>query len=299
MSKIAEEFTVGKEQLCILNPTAAQNENATMEYNRVFSKALQSGALLREKLESHMRQQELWDDVKEKEYSDKINQLNNIEIKLNKGGIKLSDARELAIEMREVRGELQTLIAGKNAMDVNTAQGQAEQARFNYLLVSCLVYKDGEVYYTNVNDYLEKQTTGHDPVGYEAAEKFGNMYFGLDSEYEQGLPENIFLKKWQFIDKELRLINKEGHTVDDEGRLVDKFGRYINKEGDFVDRDGNPLNEEGEYDFDSQPFLDDDGKPLDDPDAEVAEAEAEDEEKPKKKAGRPKKEKADEESASV
>ena len=76
MSQI-ENFTVGDVNLSILNPTAQQHEDGTMEYNRVFSKALQSGALLREKLEVHMRQQNLWDDKKEKEYIEIVDRNGN------------------------------------------------------------------------------------------------------------------------------------------------------------------------------------------------------------------------------
>ena len=73
MAEKRTEFEAGGHKLAIIKPTAQQNEDATMEYNRVFSKALNSGALLREKLEFHMRQQSLWDDTKEKEYNDEMN----------------------------------------------------------------------------------------------------------------------------------------------------------------------------------------------------------------------------------
>ncbi|SVB57552.1 uncharacterized protein METZ01_LOCUS210406 [marine metagenome] len=272
-----------------------------MEYNRVFSKALNNGALLREKLQDHMRQQNLWDDKKEKRYNDIIAKLNKAEISLKKGGIKLAEARKIAIEMRNTRLELQGLIAEKNAMDTNTAQGQAEQARFNKLLVTCLVYSNDEnaPFYDDVSDYLKKQSGGSDGVGFIAAEKFGNMYFGLDSDYEQGLPENVFMKKWQFIDEDLHLVNKEGHAVDQDGRLINDIGRFIDSDGNYVDKYGNPLDEEGDYAFESQPFLDDDGNALSDPDKieEVASDEVEespsDKEKKTKKRGRPSKKKVD------
>lgn len=286
-------FTAGEHELTIVKPNATQSEEGTMEYNRVFSQALNNGALLREKLQDHMRQQNLWDDKKEEKYHDTIAKLNNAEIQLKKGGIKLAEAREIAVEMRNTRLELQELIAEKNAMDVNTAQGQAEQARFNKLLVSCLVYSNDEStpFYDGVSDYLQKQSGGGDRVGFVAAEKFGNMYFGLDTDYEQDLPENVFLKKWQFIDNDLHLVNKEGHAVDEDGRLIDETGRYVDGDGNYVDKYGNPLNEEGEYAFESQPFLDDDGNELPDPD-KVEESASGEPEKPKKR-GRPSKSKVE------
>jgi hypothetical protein len=254
---------IGTKNLAVMRPTAEQNEDATMEYNRVFSKCLIAGCLLREKLEDFMRTQSLWDDEKEKEYGGLITKLNEAEMQINKGGIKLAEARNIAIGMRETRLALQRLIAKKNALDVNTAQGQAEQARFNYLLVKSLVYNDtNDQYYSSVTDYLEKQASGTDDVGYQAAEKFGNMYFGLDSEFESGLPENVFLKTWQFVNESLRLIDKQGRTIDKDGRLVDNNGRLIDDKGHFVDKHGNPLTITGEYDFKPQPFLDDEGNPI-------------------------------------
>ena len=296
MSETSNTFTAGEHDLTIIKPDATQSEEATMEYNRVFSKALNNGALLREKLQDHMRQQNLWDDEKEKKYNNIIAKLNKAEIKLKKGGIKLVKARQIALEMRETRAELQQLIAEKNAMDVNTAQGQAEQARFNKLLVTCLVYSNDEKtpFYEDVSDYLKKQSGGNDGVGFIAAEKFGNIYFGLDTDYEKGLPENVFLKKWQFIDKDLHLVNKEGHAVDQDGRLIDETGRYIDGEGNYVDKYGNPLDAEGDYAFEGQPFLDDEGNELPDPEKEnEVEESASDEAETPKKRGRPSKKKVE------
>lgn len=260
----AATIKVGEVELAIMRPTADQNENATMEYNRVFSKCLQSGALLREKLEDFMRVQKLWDDQKEQEYLKLIGRINDGEKQLSQGGIKLAEARGIAIDMRKARAELQHLIAKKNSLDVNTAQGQAEQARFNYLLVECLVYSsDGSRYYQNVSDYLEKQVSGQDNgIGLQAAEKFGNLYYGLDSQFENHLPENRFLKQWKFIDDKLRLVDKQGRTVNENGHLIDDYGRLVNEEGNLVDTKGNPLTEFGDYDFEPKPFLDDSGKPI-------------------------------------
>ena len=275
-------FEVNDTEYAIVRPNAKQSENASMEYNRVFGLALKNGALLRESLEKFMREQNLWDDEKEKTYTSLLSQINEKEKKLALGGIKLSEAREMALDMKGLRLALQSLISERNSLDVNTAQGQAENARFNYLLVQCLVYNDsGRQVYASVTEYQDKQVNG-DPVGVKGAEEFANMYFGLAKDYDKGLPENKFLKKFNFVDEELRLINKDGRLVDYNGKLVDENGRYIDEDGNFVNFDGEPMTEEGDYAFEPQPFLDDDGKPLDD----------EGKEKPKPKRGRPKKAKA-------
>ena len=290
-SNVAETFNIDGKKYTVVRPDSQLNEDASMEYNRVFSKALDNGALLREKLESYMRAQNLWDDKKEEEYNKLLTELNDGEMKLKKGGIKLSDGRNVGLEMRRVRNKLQMLIAKKNSLDINTAQGQAEQARFNYLLVGCILDEEGNKVYKSVSDYLDSSTGSIDEVAFSAAEKFGNLYFGLDSDYDKGLPENQFLRHWNFVDEKLRLVNKEGKLVDEDGKLIDDYGRYIDSEGNFIDVDGNPLDEEGAYNFATQPFLDDDGNPIiENKEADTADAEVVEAIKPKKLPAKKKKE---------
>lgn len=276
-------FNVDGKDYAILSPNAKQNEEATMEYNRVFSRALQNGALLRERLDHFLREQKLWDDEKEKYYYELIIKIQEGQEKIKKGGIKLSEAKETALELKTLRAAMQALISQKNSMDVNTAQGQAENARFNCLLASCLVYNDtGEKVYSSAEEYVANE----DNVAVKAAEEFANLYFGLEKDYEKNLPENKFLAEYKFADDDGRIINEEGKLVDFMGKLIDEQGRYIDEEGNFVDFEGNPVDEEGEKIVEFKPFLDDSGKPISD------EAEAEAEEKPKpKKRGRPSKKK--------
>jgi len=278
-------FSVEQKEYAILKPNAQGNENATMEYNRVFSKALQNGALLRERLDEFMRQQGLWDDKKEDDYLGLLKKIDNHQNTLKGGGIKLSEAKELALEMRGLRGSLQTLISEKNAMDVNTAQGQAENARFNFLLVNSLVYNDtGETVFETVDDYLSDNDDNS--VSLAAAENFANFYYGLDQDYEKNLPENKFLSKFKFTDGEGRFLNEEGSLTDYSGRLVNEEGRYIDEDGNFIDVEGNSVDEEGNRIVDEKPFLDEGGNPVEiDKDGEISLIE---EEKPKKGRGRPK-----------
>lgn len=255
-------FECDGKEYAILRPTTAQTEDASMEYNRIFSKSLKSGALLRESLEKFMREQELWDDDKENLYSELLTQINQKEKSLSKGGIKLSEAKDIALEMRGIRAALQGLIAQRNSLDVNTAQGQAENARFNTLLVSSLVYNDsGQRVYSDVEEYLEKQADG-DELGTLGAQNFANMYFGLDQNYEVNLPENKFLKQWKFVDDSLHLVNEEGKLVDYDGKLVNQEGFFVDESGKPINFEGDPVSLEGNYNFETQPFLNEEGLPL-------------------------------------
>ena len=282
--------TDGEEQevkVAVLRPKAKHLREAQLSYNRAFRDALESGALLRQKLEDHMREQGIWVDTKQKRY-DEINEtILAGEKKLAKGGISLSEAKTLALDMRVARGELRELIAERTIMDGNTAEGQADNARFNALVSECIVSVDNN----NVKRFdgvEEYDTVASEPWAVEAASELANMLYDLDPNYDNNLPENKFLKDYKFVDTELRLVNDEGHLVDTEGRLINEEGRFIayDDKGEiyFVDREGAALTEEGGYVVDFEPFLDDSGNPVDEPETKEKTATA-----TKKKTSRKKK----------
>ena len=292
MSDNKRTFEVDGKEYAINRPNAALSEESNLEYTRVFSKAVKAGALLKDAILNKMREQGLWSDEKELEYLTEIRNLNELEKKLKKGGIKLSEAKSIAFDMSRKRERLQSLISQKNKLDNNSAEGQAETARFNFLLVNCLVYNNGgERVYRDVDDFLGKQSTD---VAVKASETLANMWYGLSEDYEKTLPENKFLKKFEFVDDDLRLINEKGELVNEVGKRVDELGMLIDEDGNRVDYEGDPINEDGEYDFGDVVYLNEDGEPIgeEDDSNETSESDekSESEEKPQpKKRGRPKK----------
>lgn len=245
-------------KLAVRRPTLKDYDEATKIYNTAFSNAIASKAIVRARLDDVLEQQGLWNDDKQAKFASMQDELLQNERVLAKGDrkLKLSDAKALALDMKRLRNEMRDLISVRGELDGNTAEGQADNAKFNYLVYACLVYNDrDELYYPNYEAYLN--ATGQDTVSYLAAQKFANLQMGLDTSREGQLPENKFLKQFGFIDEKLRLVNKQGHLVDEKGRLIDEFGRYVNPEGKYVDKDGNPVNEAGDYDFTFEGFVDD------------------------------------------
>lgn len=249
----------GEQKDFILNiPTSKNINEAQKVFNKAFKEALDSGATLREKLDDVMRSQQLWDDTKEQKLSTLRAELRDLDYRLRKGGIKKSQGRAIALRMIEVREESNELLSQRSKLDSLTAQGQAENAKFQQLIVSCLVYSDGSPVFKDLDDYLSNAV---EPVAFEAAEKLAEVMTGYNSD-DSMLPEYQFLKKFGFVDDKLRLLNSEGKLVDRDGRLIDENGRFIDKEGNFVDRDGRPVNEAGEYVVSFSPFLEEDGTPI-------------------------------------
>ena len=172
------------------------------------------------------------------------------------------------------------LLSSRTDLDSNTCEGKADAARFNYLFAVCLVYDDsGESYFDNgLDDYLLNQD---DPVALAGASHFYYLLSGSE-DVDSNLPENQFLKRFDFVDEDNRLVDSEGKLIDGDGRHVDKFGNLIrwidDEEFEYVDTEGRTVNDDGDYDVDFVPFLDDEGNAIEE------EEEAEEdvvEEKPK------------------
>ncbi|NBU33429.1 hypothetical protein EB118_16320 [bacterium] len=254
--------TVDNKEITLLvrAPSLQDQREATKVYNTAFSDAIKAKAVVRAKLDDLLVEQGLWDDKKQFEFSSLQSQILENERKLAKGGIPLSEAKKTALEMRKLREDLRELIGIKTNLDTHTAEGQADNARFNYLVSACTVYNDNKrPYFNSYDDYLNRAT---DPVAILAAQNLAGMLYGLENDYEDRLPENKFLKQYKFVDDKLRLINKDGKLVDEDGRLIDELGRFINDNGELVDKDGIPLNQAGDYVMEFKPFLDDNGNPI-------------------------------------
>lgn len=241
-------------------PSLSEQREGQKVYNQAFSDAVKAKAIVRARMDDLLEEQGLWDSSKQAKLTELQQIILENERALAKGGIPLKKAKELAIQMKETRGKIRELIAVKTSLDNHSAEGQADNARFNYLVSACLVYNDTkQPYYKNLEDYLGRSS---EPVAVLAAQNLANMLYGLDNDYENNLPENKFLKKFKFVDDKLRFVDSKGRLVDTEGRLIDENGRFINEAGEFVDKSGNRVDINGDYVVDVQPFLDDNGNPI-------------------------------------
>jgi hypothetical protein len=249
-----------EKEFLVRTPSLQDQREGQKVYNQAFTDAVKSKSVVRAKLDDLLKDQGLWDNDKQAKFTALQRELLEGEKRLAKGGFGLNEAKDLAVNMRRVRAEIRDLISVRTSLDNHSAEGQADNARFNYLVSVCLVYNDTkQPYFANMEDYLNR---AGEEVGLLGAQHLANMLYGLDNDYESTLPENKFLKKYKFVDDKLRLVDKKGRLIDSEGRLVDESGRYIDDQGNFIDKFGNRVDESGDYVVDPQPFLDDDGKPV-------------------------------------
>lgn len=289
MSKKKNEkrtFEVAGVTYAVRRPTVSEIRLANERRSQAFNQALRRGDLLREQLDTELRKRELWTDAREEEYQNLRKKVIDDRYRLEKGGIKLSEARDIALDMSDSRNAMVEMLGSRTDLDSNTCEGKADSARFNSLFASCLVYDEtGEAYFSGgLDEYLEKQ---EDPIALQGATEFYYLLSGNDALEEQ-LPETQFLKKFNFIDEQSRLIDKEGRLVARDGRHIDELGNYIEwqEDGSFVHVDINqrPVDKDGNFQVEFSPFLDDDGNPIE-----------EEKPEPKKKTTRKRKTKAEKE----
>jgi hypothetical protein len=261
-----------EKEMLVKTPSLNDQREAQKVYNQAFTDAIKSKSVVRAKLDDLLQDQGLWNDEKQAKFTGLQKELLDGEKRLAKGGFSLNEAKDLAIKMKSVRDDIRDLISVRTSLDNHSAEGQADNARFNYLVSVCVVYNDTkQPYFSNMEDYLNRAS---DAVALLGAQHLANMLYGLDNDYESNLPENKFLKKYKFIDDKLRLVDKGGRLIDSEGRLIDESGRFIDEKGSFVDKYGNRVTSDGDYVVDQQPFLDDSGQPI------VLEEDKKDEAKP-------------------
>ena len=288
-TKEKQDFEVNGKTYAVRRPKVEEIRKANEVRSKAFNEALQRGDMLREQLESELRKRKLWSDSREKTYQALRKKVLDGEYKLKAGGIKLSRAKKVALEMADARSEMVSLLSSRTDLDSNTCEGKADAARFNYLFAVCLVYDDnGEPYFENgLDDYLLNQD---DAVAAAGASHFYYLLSGSD-DVDNQLPENQFLQRFSFVNDDNNLVDEDGKLVNRDGKHVDENGsliRWIDDENfESVDTEGRTVNDEGDYDVDFKPFLDDEGDPIEEPEEDSEEEE--EEESPKKKAPRKKK----------
>lgn len=260
----SKTFTVTVEgknvEFVVRAPSLQDQREGQKVYNQAFTDAIKSKSVVRAKLDDLLQEQGLWNDDKQAKFTSLQKELLEGEKRLAKGGFGIKEAKSLALKMRQVRDEIRDLISVRTSLDNHSAEGQADNARFNYLVASCVVYIDtNEPYFKDLEEYLN---SADNPVAMMGAQTLATMVYGLDNNFEKTLPENKFLHKYKFVDEKLRLIDKQGRLIDAEGRLINDNGRYIDEHGSYVDKFGNKVDKDGEYLIDAEPFFDDDGKPI-------------------------------------
>ena len=234
-----------KVKVVVRKPTNRVSGEAQRIGAKVWTDCIRDGIMTKKELEVVMKSNGMWDKSKQESQDAIIADLRELEKKLylgKKGSkMKLSQAKDIAFEMRKKRLELRDLLASKIELEGNTAESLSENAKFDYLVANCTFYEDGKNVYNSVEEYNDKS---EDPIAFSAAATLAALMYSLDKDFEEKLPENQFLIKANLVNDDLALVNKDGNRVDTEGRLINNLGQYVDGDGNRVDIDGHPQDAE-------------------------------------------------------
>lgn len=235
-----EKFKVliGEEEkeFTVKHPTTRIEAEANMHASRVFSKLVKEkregndGLLLRAQLDEYLRSIGLYSDSDIERIGDMTKEIERLEGALMKGGLKKSEGRSLAIELRRNRYGLLGLLSKRMEYDKNTIEHNSENARINYIISKCLCFGDGPPVFNNVEDY-EFDETGLKDKLIDLIRRIGSICSSYDPDYEAKLVENKFLKKFGYCNDKFDLVNTEGQLVNEKGERIDDDGNLVGEDG--------------------------------------------------------------------
>jgi len=214
-----------------------------------WNECIRDDIITKKELGTLMEKRGIWDKSKSEKEENISLTITQLEKTLYRGKNgkkpKVSEGKELALEMRKLRIDLRNLISERLSLEENTAESLSDNARFDYFVAHCTFYKDsGKRVYNSVEDYNSKSS---DSIAFAAASMLGNILYNLDSDFEKNLPENRWLGMFNLADEKGNLVNVDGEQVDSEGRIINEFGHFLDEDGNRVDADGVPLDEKGNY----------------------------------------------------
>jgi hypothetical protein len=239
----------GKVKIVVRKPSNRVTSNAQRVGALTWTQCIQDGVMTKQELDKFMQDKGIWGQDKEKEQEDTVEKLQKLEKDLYLGGgrgktMKLSEAKEKALDMRRTRADLRGLLSEKIALENNTAESLSENSKFDYMVAHCTFYENGEQVYPSLEDY---EKNSDDDIAFSAASALAELMYAVNKDFEEKLPENRFLSKFKMVNEDLSLVNAEGITVDTTGKRIDDEGKYLDRDGNRVDVDGLPLDEDGNY----------------------------------------------------
>lgn len=233
----------------VRKPTPKIEAEANMAASKVFAKLVKekgedgkSAYILRSQLNTYLSNIGIYSDQDIEDITTFTDRIKELELLLQKGGVKKSEGRDAAIELRRTRYAVYALLTRQTEFDKNTVEHFADNARMDYLVTKCICFEGGDPIFKNVADYETDDIL--QKVLKEPIEALAGIVSQYDPDFEKNLPENKFLKKYNFCDEKYRLINKDGKLVDGNGNFVDDEGNVLEKVdvpesvGEFLDDDG-------------------------------------------------------------
>ena len=191
----------------VISPTAETIVGGQEVYNKEFRKSINNGALLSARFSKVLVEQGIWSDEKDKRITVLYLLIKKYENKLKNPDQTEEEAQAHACEIRKFRQELNELSEVQSSFSDQTAEGQADNMRYNYYLTQCILDKNtNKTYYHSIEDFIKRSDCD---FALEGSKIFGYMLHGVDENYEEKLPEEIFFKRFGEPETNLTDTDKE------------------------------------------------------------------------------------------
>jgi hypothetical protein len=254
-------------QLTIQKPGHKVLQEAQMVYNVELTSLIKQSVsgekqlFSKQQLERHLHELGVWTEDDAKKFLRLQVELRESELKLKQGGIPVSEARVIALEMRAKRAILLVLYGQRSQFDAITMEALSDNHKFKFLITKCIMFGETDTpFFTSISDYEARQ---NEQAAVDAATAFAGLMYGYDETTESKLVENQWLEQFEFADNKGRLVDSKKRLIDAEGRLINEDGRFVDEKGNLVDNLGRPIDEEGNFVVKkTKPFTDGDGKPV-------------------------------------
>lgn len=211
--------------------------------------------LSRQQLEQHLSDLGIWTEDDAKQFLKLQLELRSLELKLKEGGIRVSEGKRIALEIKTRRAILFILYDRRSQFDSITMESIADNQKFKFLIAQCTMFTENNTpFFIDVEDYEERQ---NEQASVDVATALAGQAYGYDKHTEANLVENKWLQQFKFADDQGRLIDKNERLIDIDGRLINSSGRFIDKHGNLVDDQGRPVDEDGNFVVETKPFIDD------------------------------------------
>jgi hypothetical protein len=206
-------FSYGGKDYITISPTARELTDAKAAYTMAFRKSIEAGAYLRKAFDQVLEDQGLWSAEKTKKISSLQFLLAKLERKLN-SKIKLSEAKDVAKQLTKARNDLRELVYERTALDDRTSEGQAEQARLEYLCSVCTL--DQITRKPVFASVLDMNDSDPDLVSV-CLDKVAALVYEVDPDFESKLPEQKFFTR--FGKPELEVTEEVKEFIEDIAKI--------------------------------------------------------------------------------
>jgi hypothetical protein len=262
-----KDFNGDEITLIVKKPSNKDIQDAQMCYNSKVSELIKKSCdnkepyLSRNQLNQYLNKLGAWTPEDNKLFTQLQLDIRELEKQLMLGGKKVSEAKNMVLEMHTKRNMMMALYNKRSQFDEITIESIAEQHRFRFFMTRCVTKEDGTLVYKNIDHYIENQDA---QISIDTSRELATIIYGFQANFAESLPESKWMRKFRMVDEQGRLVNKEGKLIDSQGKLVNEDGRFVDKDGNFVDIDGNKIDENGELVIEGAlPFIDDEtGQPV-------------------------------------